>query len=87
MEQSKGMAVATLIFGIASVAMVLTISGAVVGLGLAIVGVVLGNQVKKEDPSNRMAKAGRVLCWIVLILFILFLVLMFVACVMSINLV
>lgn len=42
-----------------------------VGIVLAIVGLVFGNQVKKVDPSNGMAKAGRILCLIGLILCII----------------
>lgn len=87
MEKSNGKAVATLILGIISLIMIFTGVGSVAGIILAIVGVVLGNQVKRVDPSNGMAKAGRVLCWIGLILCIIVAILLFAACGLIVSLI
>ena len=63
----------SLIFGIVSlIFMFLPVPAlSLVGIILAIIGLVFGKQVKKSGFDNGKAKAGRVLCWIGLILCII----------------
>ena len=62
-----------LIFGILSlVFMFLPVSAlSIVGIILAIVGIVFGKQIKKSGFDNGTAKAGRIFCWISIIIFII----------------
>lgn len=74
MSNENGKAIASMVLGIVSLILIL-FGGSVIGIILAIVGVVLGNSVKKVDPTNGYAKAGRILSWIGLIVCIVITVL------------
>ena len=66
-----------LTFGIISLVFMFIPNGvlSIIGIILAIVGLVYGKQVKKSGFDNGKAKVGRVLCWIGLILCIIAVVL------------
>ncbi|MBE7022245.1 MAG: hypothetical protein E7414_03400 [Ruminococcaceae bacterium] len=66
----KGKAIASLVLGIISLVAAWLGWGAIVSLVLAIVGMILGSQAKKEMPADQagMAKAGFILSLIGLIL-------------------
>ena len=87
MEEQKGKSIASLVLGIVSLILIFTGMGTIAGIILAIVGVNLGKSVKRSGYDNGMAKAGRVLSWIGLILCIIVLVLVLVACGAIISLV
>ncbi|MCI8282581.1 MAG: DUF4190 domain-containing protein [Lachnospiraceae bacterium] len=59
-NQSDGKAIASLVLGIISCACVFLGQGALLGIVLGIVGLVLGINARKENPSG-MATAGIVL--------------------------
>ena len=67
MDNTNGKAIASMVLGIVSLILIL-FGGSIIGIILAIVGVVLGNSVKRIDPYNGFAKAGRILSWIGLII-------------------
>ncbi|HBB27840.1 MAG TPA: hypothetical protein DC000_01065 [Clostridiales bacterium] len=59
-NQSNGKAIASLVLGIVSLVCVFFGYGAILGIILGIIGIVLGISSKKEQPSG-MATAGLVL--------------------------
>ncbi|MDF2543984.1 MAG: putative rane protein [Herbinix sp.] len=61
-NQRNGKAIASLVLGIVSLVFIFFGYGALLGLAMAIVGLVLGIQAKKENPNNGQAKAGVILC-------------------------
>lgn len=65
-NQSNGKAIASLVLGLLAVACVFFGYGALLGIVLGIVGLVLGIQAKKEQPCG-MATAGFVLSLIAII--------------------
>lgn len=67
-NNNNGKATASLVLGIVSLVFIFFNVYAFVGLILAIIGLVLGIQAKKETPENGMAKAGIVLSIIGLVL-------------------
>jgi hypothetical protein len=60
-NQNDGKAVASLVLGIISLVFIFFGQFAFLGIIMAIIGLVLGIQVKKADPNNGKAKAGVVL--------------------------
>jgi len=78
---SQGKAVASLVLGILAVICIFLGYGALLGIVLAIVGIVLGTSAKKEAPSS-MATAGVVLSIIALALCVI----SFLACVACVGL-
>ncbi len=62
MNNTHGKAIATLVLGIIGVVSILTGAFSFIGLICAIVGIILGVQVKKElpydDPDRKLAQAG-----------------------------
>lgn len=79
-QTNNNKATASLVLGIISLVFIFFNVFAFVGMILAIIGLVLGIQVRKEDPSDGKAKAGVILCIIGLALCALTLI-MCVACV------
>ena len=67
MEQRNGKAIASLVLGIISLVCVFFGYGALLGIVLGVVGIILGVSAKKEAPSG-MATAGLVLSIIALAL-------------------
>lgn len=62
MNNNEGKATASLVLGIISLVFIFFNVYALIGLILAIIGLVLGMQVKKEQPESTNAKVGVVLC-------------------------
>ncbi len=60
-NQTNGKAIASLVLGIVSCVCVFFGYGALLGIILGIVGLILGINARKEEPSG-MATAGIVLC-------------------------
>lgn len=60
-NQNNGKAVASLVLGIISLVFIFFNTFAFIGMILAIIGLVLGIQAKKENPADSKAKAGVVL--------------------------
>lgn len=79
-KQSNGKAIASLVLGIVSLVCIFLGYGALLGIILAIIGLIIGTQAKKENPSG-MATAGVVLSIIGLVACAL----SFVACVACIG--
>lgn len=79
-KQSNGKAIASLVLGIVSLVCIFLGYGALLGIVLAIIGLIIGTQAKKENPSG-MATAGVVLSIIGLVACAL----SFVACVACIG--
>ncbi|MBQ4347133.1 MAG: DUF4190 domain-containing protein [Firmicutes bacterium] len=73
-QGTDGRAIASLVLGIIGLVCTFVIGQGIIGLILAIVGLVLGKKAKKENPSG-MATAGVVLCWISIIVCIIVVVL------------
>jgi hypothetical protein len=67
MEGNNGKATASLVLGIVSLLTIFLGQFSFVGIILAIVGLVLGINARKEEPTN-MATAGVVLCIVALVL-------------------
>ncbi len=80
-NNSSGKGTASLVLGIISVVFIFTGTFALIGMILAIVGLVLGIQGKKENPEDGKAKAGVVLSIIGLVLCAL----SFIACVACVG--
>jgi len=66
-NQKNGKAIASLVLGIISLVCVFFGYGALLGIILGIVGIVLGSMAKKETPSG-MATAGIVMSIIAIVL-------------------
>lgn len=66
-NRSDGKAIASLVLGIISIVTIFTGTFAIVGIVLSIVGLILGINSRKENPSG-MATAGIVLSIISLVL-------------------
>jgi hypothetical protein len=81
-NQSNGKAVASLVLGIISLVFIFFGTFAFIGMIMAIIGLVLGIQAKKENPADGKAKAGVVLSIIGLALCAL----TFLACVACVGL-
>ncbi len=60
-NQSNGKAMASLVLGIISLVFIFFNVYAFIGMIMAIVGLILGIQVKKENPDDGKAKAGVIL--------------------------
>lgn len=60
-NKSNGKATASLVLGIISLVFIFFGTYALAGIVLAIIGLVLGIQAKKEDPNDSKAKAGVIL--------------------------
>lgn len=60
-NRSNGKATASLVLGIISLVFIFFGTYAFPGIILAIIGLVLGIQAKKEDPNDTKAKAGFIL--------------------------
>lgn len=75
-NKSNGKAIASLVLGIVSLVCVFFGYGAILGIILGIIGIVLGISAKKEQPSG-MATAGLVLSIIAVALCVL----SFIACI------
>lgn len=60
--KSNGKATASLVLGIISLVFIFFGIYAFIGFILAVIGLILGIQVKKTDPGNGHAKAGVILC-------------------------
>lgn len=60
-NQSNGKATASLVLGIISLVFIFFGTFAFIGMILAIIGLILGIQAKKESPADGKAKAGVVL--------------------------
>ena len=67
MQQSNGKAVASLVLGIVSLVCIFFGYGALLGIVLGVVGIILGVMARKEAPSG-MATAGLVLSIIAIVL-------------------
>lgn len=70
MENKKTFSLLALIFGIVGIVLTFT-PGAIVGLILAILGLVFSNLAKKKEGKNGMQKGGFILSLIAVILWII----------------
>lgn len=80
-KNNEGKATASLILGIISLVFIFFNIYSFIGLILAIIGLVLGMQVKRDQPELGNAKAGVVLCIIGIVLCAF----TFIACVLCIG--
>jgi len=69
-EQKKTFSLLSLIFGIVGIVLTFT-PASIVGLVLAILGIVFSSMAKKKEGKNGMNKAGFILSLIAIILFII----------------
>ena len=73
MEEKKTFSLLSLIFGILGIVLTFT-PAAVVGLILAILGIVFSNIAKKKEGKNGLNKGGFVISLIAIIIWIIFVV-------------
>lgn len=62
-----------MILGIIGLVLLFVPYAVIASIPLSILAIVLGNQAKKADPSDKKARAGVILGWVTLGLFVLFL--------------
>ncbi|MEG0614255.1 MAG: hypothetical protein RR540_00755 [Oscillospiraceae bacterium] len=67
-DQNKNKAIASLVLGIISAVCIFFGYGAIIGIVAGIIGLILGTQAKKENPTLGIAKAGVILSLIALIM-------------------
>lgn len=80
-NKTNGKAVASLVLGIVSCVCVFFGYGALLGIVLGIIGIILAISAKKEEPNSGMAKAGLVLS----IISVVICAISFIACVACVS--